>query len=33
MPFYGTTPDAAAKQLAEWLERAYRTAHPTHTTS
>ena len=33
MPFYGATPDAAAKQLAEWLARAYRTALPTHTAS
>ena len=28
MPFYGPTPDAAARMLAEWLARAHRTAHP-----
>ena len=28
MPFYGATPDDAAKHLAEWLQRAHRTAHP-----
>ena len=33
MPFYGATPDAAARLLADWLERAYRTAQPTHTAS
>ncbi len=26
MPFYGTTPDEAARQLCEWLARAHRTA-------
>jgi hypothetical protein len=26
MPFYGTTPDEAAQQLAAWLMRAGRTA-------
>jgi hypothetical protein len=26
MPFYGTTPDAAAQQLASWLIRAHRQA-------
>jgi hypothetical protein len=26
MPFYGTTPDAAAGQLGAWLELAHRTA-------
>jgi hypothetical protein len=24
MPFYGETPDAAASQLASWLDRAHR---------
>lgn len=24
MPFYGTTPDDAARQLSEWLMRAHR---------
>jgi len=24
MPFYGTTPDEAARQLSEWLMRAHR---------
>ena len=28
MPFYGTTPDLAARTLAEWLGRAQRNAHP-----
>ncbi len=28
MPFYGTTPDAAAGQLSAWLALAYRTASP-----
>ena len=28
MPFYGTTPDAAAGQLSAWLALAYRTAAP-----
>jgi hypothetical protein len=28
MPFYGTTPDAAAGQLSAWLALAYRTAFP-----
>jgi len=28
MPFYGTTPDTAARTLAEWLARARRNAHP-----
>lgn len=28
MPFYGTTPDTAARTLAEWLGRAQRNAHP-----
>lgn len=28
MPFYGTTPDAAADQLTAWLTLAYRTARP-----
>jgi hypothetical protein len=26
MPFYGPTPDAAAKLLTDWLTRAHRTA-------
>ena len=26
MPFYGTTPDAAAQQLASWLTRAHKQA-------
>jgi hypothetical protein len=26
MPFYGTTPEEAARQLAEWLGRAHRAA-------
>lgn len=26
MPFYGATPDEAARQLTEWLTLAYRTA-------
>lgn len=26
MPFYGSTPDEAARQLSEWLIRAHRTA-------
>ncbi len=26
MPFYGATPDAAARQLSEWLLRAHRQA-------
>jgi hypothetical protein len=26
MPFYGTTPDEAARQLSEWLTRAYERA-------
>jgi hypothetical protein len=26
MPFYGTTPEEAARQLAEWLSRAHRAA-------
>jgi len=28
MPFYGTTPDAAAGQLSAWLTLAHRTASP-----
>jgi hypothetical protein len=28
MPFYGTTPDAAAFQLSKWLALAHRTATP-----
>jgi len=28
MPFYGTTPDAAAGQLSAWLALAHRTASP-----
>jgi hypothetical protein len=28
MPFYGTTPDAAAGQLTAWLTLAHRTATP-----
>jgi hypothetical protein len=28
MPFYGRTPDEAAGQLTEWLNRAYLRAHP-----
>lgn len=28
MPFYGTTPDAAAGQLSAWLALAHRTAAP-----
>jgi hypothetical protein len=28
MPFYGATPDLAARTLAEWLGRAQRNAHP-----
>ncbi|MBK5298059.1 MAG: hypothetical protein JJE40_12950 [Vicinamibacteria bacterium] len=28
MPFYGTTPDAAAGRLSAWLALAYRTASP-----
>jgi hypothetical protein len=32
MPFYGPTPDEAARQLSEWLTRAYaRAANPTNT--
>jgi hypothetical protein len=27
MPFYGQTPDAAAQQLAGWLEVAHRRSH------
>jgi hypothetical protein len=26
MPFYGTTPDEAARQLCDWLTRAHRRA-------
>lgn len=26
MPFYGQTPDEAARQLCEWLARAHRTS-------
>lgn len=34
MPFYGPTPDAAARLLADWLTRAHRLAQPaTHPTS
>ena len=30
MPFYGTTPDEAARSLCDWLTRAYaRAANPT----
>jgi hypothetical protein len=29
MPFYGTTPDEAARHLREWLVLAHRTARPT----
>ena len=30
MPFYGRTPDEAARQLADWLTRAYaRASNPT----
>lgn len=28
MPFYGPTPDAAARQLASWLARAHKSAAP-----
>jgi hypothetical protein len=28
MPFYGTTPDEAARQLSDWLTRAYERAAP-----
>ena len=28
MPFYGPTPDEAARQLAQWLSLAYRRANP-----
>lgn len=28
MPFYGSTPDEAARQLCEWLTRAHRRANP-----
>ena len=28
MPFYGRTPDEAAKLLSEWLTRAYQRATP-----
>jgi hypothetical protein len=28
MPFYGTTPDAAARHLTEWLTLAHRTVRP-----
>ena len=32
MPFYGPTPDEAARQLSEWLTRAYaRAANPANT--
>jgi hypothetical protein len=32
MPFYGPTPDEAARQLSQWLTRAYaRAANPTNT--
>jgi hypothetical protein len=34
MPFYGPTPDAAARLLADWLARAHQLAQPaTHPTS
>jgi hypothetical protein len=34
MPFYGPTPDAAARLLADWLTRAHRLAQPAaHTPS
>jgi hypothetical protein len=34
MPFYGPTPDAAARMLADWLARAHRSARPpAHTAS
>jgi len=26
MPFYGATPDEAARHLRDWLDRAYRTS-------
>ena len=29
MPFYGPTPDEAARQLSLWLTRAHAHAHPT----
>jgi hypothetical protein len=29
MPFYGTTPDEAARQLSDWLTLAHRTARST----
>lgn len=32
MPFYGPTPDTAARLLAEWLARAHRMARPAATT-
>jgi hypothetical protein len=28
MPFYGPTPDAAARLLTDWLTRAHRSAQP-----
>jgi len=28
MPFYGQTPDEAARQLAQWLALAHRPLHP-----
>jgi hypothetical protein len=31
MPFYGPTPDEAAKLLTEWLRRAHRTAGAANT--
>lgn len=30
MPFYGRTPDEAARQLADWLTRAHGTASKTN---
>jgi hypothetical protein len=31
MPFYGRTPDEAARQLSRWLTRAHEHAHPSRT--
>ena len=32
MPFYGRTPDEAAKQLSDWLTRAYQRASSSSST-
>jgi hypothetical protein len=33
MPFYGQTPDEAARLLTDWLTRAYRLVQPSATTA